>query len=239
MWRDHIDPDRRDDALGIVDDELGYPWLTWRGRRLAPADVQRPGETSALGILHERIRAGMPPETRFDDELPRDYWDTGARAERLEAMGVDEAVAFPNFGLLWERTLDDDLASAHREHDRVEPVVRARGHRRARQGASRRARLAARRAVASRRARRAWSATVCSWRWSRPRSSTGVRCRIPITTRSGARSSSTECARCSMSPISGDPSATRGTPTRPMRSSRPSTRCSCGPRPRSRAPTSS
>jgi predicted TIM-barrel fold metal-dependent hydrolase len=111
MWRDHIDPDRRDDALGILDDELGYPWLTWRGRRLSPADVQRPGETSALGMLHERIRTGMAPETRFDDELPRDYWDPGARAERLAAMGVDEAVAFPNFGLLWERTLDADLGA--------------------------------------------------------------------------------------------------------------------------------
>ncbi len=111
MWRDYIDPGRRDDALGIVDDELGYPWLTWRGRRLSPADVQRPGETSALGMLHERIRTGIAPETRFDDELPRDYWDPGARAERLAAMGVDEAVAFPNFGLLWERTLDADLGA--------------------------------------------------------------------------------------------------------------------------------
>jgi predicted TIM-barrel fold metal-dependent hydrolase len=111
MWCDHIDPDRREDALRIVDDELGYPWLTWRDRKLQPADVQRPGETSALGTLHERIRAGRPPETRYDDELPRDYWDAAARADRLAAMGVDEAVVFPNFGLLWERTLDADLGA--------------------------------------------------------------------------------------------------------------------------------
>jgi predicted TIM-barrel fold metal-dependent hydrolase len=111
MWSDHIDPDRREDALRIVDDELGYPWVTWRDRKLQPADVQRPGETSALGTLHERIRAGRPPETRYDDELPRDYWDAAARAERLAAMGVDEAVVFPNFGLLWERTLDADPAA--------------------------------------------------------------------------------------------------------------------------------
>ena len=111
MWRDHIDPGRRDDALAIVDDDLGNPWLTWRGRRLSPADVQRPGDTSALGALHERLRTGLAPETRYDDELPRDYWDAGARAERLAAMGVDEAVVFPNFGLLWERTLDEDLGA--------------------------------------------------------------------------------------------------------------------------------
>jgi predicted TIM-barrel fold metal-dependent hydrolase len=111
MWRDHIDPDRRADALAIVDDDLGYPWLTWRGQRLSPADVQRPGDTSALGTIHERIRTGLAPETRYDDELPRDYWDATARAERLAAMGVDEAVVFPNFGLLWERTLDADLGA--------------------------------------------------------------------------------------------------------------------------------
>jgi predicted TIM-barrel fold metal-dependent hydrolase len=111
MWCDHIDPGRREDALRVVDDELGYPWLTWRGRRMQPADVQRPGQTSALGTLHERIRAGLPPETRYDDELPRDYWDAAARAERLAAMGVDETVVFPNFGLLWERTLDADLGA--------------------------------------------------------------------------------------------------------------------------------
>jgi hypothetical protein len=109
MWRDHIDPDRVDDALHISDDELGYPWLTWRGRRLQACDVQRPGETSELGTRHERIRAGLPPEVRYDDVLPRDYWDAAARAERLAEMGVDEAVTFPNFGLLWERTLDADL----------------------------------------------------------------------------------------------------------------------------------
>jgi predicted TIM-barrel fold metal-dependent hydrolase len=111
MWLDHIDPDRRADALQIVDDDLGYAWLSWRGTKLGPADVQRPRETSALGTLHERIRAGLPPETRYDDDLPADYWEASARADRLAAMGVDEAVAFPNFGLLWERTLDADLGA--------------------------------------------------------------------------------------------------------------------------------
>src|SRR3974390_3283710 len=110
-WLDHIDPDRRDDALRIDDDELGYPWVTWRGRRLQPVDVQLPGKTSEIGEHRERIRAGLPPEARYDDELPRDYWDASARAERLPAMGVDEAVVFPNFGLLWERILDVDLGA--------------------------------------------------------------------------------------------------------------------------------
>lgn len=111
LWGDHIDPDRRDDALRIADDDLGYPWLMWRDRKLGTAVVQHPGETSELGVFHERIRAGIAPETRYDDDLPRDYWDAGARAEKLATMGVDEAVVFPNYGLLWERTLDTEVGA--------------------------------------------------------------------------------------------------------------------------------
>jgi len=110
-WLDHIDPAARDDALRIVDDERGYPWVTWRDRRLQPADVQLPGHTVELGEHRERIRAGLPPEYSYDEVLPRDYWDPAARAAKLADMGVDEAVVFPNFGLLWERTLDADLGA--------------------------------------------------------------------------------------------------------------------------------
>ncbi len=111
-WLDHIDPAHRDDALRIVDDELGYSWLSWGAdRKLGPVDVQHPGLTAELGDRRERIRAGLAAESRYDDDLPRDYWDASARADRLADMGVDEAVVFPNFGLLWERTLDHDLGS--------------------------------------------------------------------------------------------------------------------------------
>ena len=40
VWADHIDPQHRDDALRIEDDELGYPWLTWRDRKLGAADIR-------------------------------------------------------------------------------------------------------------------------------------------------------------------------------------------------------
>jgi len=108
-WGDHIDPEFRAEALRIEDDELGYPWLMWRDRRLSSVAVQHPNRTSELGDLHERIRAGLAPDVRYDEELPREYWDASARGDRLTAMGVDEAVVFPNFGLMWERALDVDL----------------------------------------------------------------------------------------------------------------------------------
>jgi predicted TIM-barrel fold metal-dependent hydrolase len=105
MWRDHIDPAHRDDALAIAEDELGYSWLTWRDQRLELADVQLPGDTTGLGRRRQRWRQKLAPEYRYEDMLPVHYWDPAARAEHLPAMGLDQAVVFPNFGLLWERRL--------------------------------------------------------------------------------------------------------------------------------------
>jgi len=109
MWADHIDAAGRDDAIAIVDDEVGNAWVTWRGDRLGMAEVQTPGETDAIGERHARARRGEPPARRYDDALPRDHWDPDARIKSLDAMGIDTAVLFPNYGLLWERRLSVDL----------------------------------------------------------------------------------------------------------------------------------
>src|SRR5690348_15850158 len=97
LWTDHIDAAARADAIAIVDDELGYPWLTWRGRRLDVADVQLPGDTADIGRRRNRPERGLPPEYDYDAELPDHYWDPSARAEHLSTMGLGEAVLFPNF----------------------------------------------------------------------------------------------------------------------------------------------
>jgi predicted TIM-barrel fold metal-dependent hydrolase len=105
LWLDHIDPGMRDEAVRIEDDAVGTPRLWWRDRQLGIAEVQVPGRTAEIGEHHQRARAGLPPLERYDDVLPRDYWEPAARLAKLEALGVDEAVLFPNYGLLWERTL--------------------------------------------------------------------------------------------------------------------------------------
>jgi predicted TIM-barrel fold metal-dependent hydrolase len=110
-WVDHIDPAHRSEALAIVDDDLGYPWLCWGDRRIELCDVQHPGETADLGRHRIRVRDGLPPDSSYDDTLPADYWDPAARAAKLDEMGVDEAVLFPNFGLLWERALSESLSA--------------------------------------------------------------------------------------------------------------------------------
>jgi predicted TIM-barrel fold metal-dependent hydrolase len=109
LWVDHIDPAFRHAALSIVDDDLGYAWLTWRDHRLDIADVQIPGDTTRLGRHRQRCREQLPSEYRYDEILPPHYWDPSARAEHLAVMGLDEAVVFPNFGLLWERRLSGSL----------------------------------------------------------------------------------------------------------------------------------
>ncbi|MGH9025592.1 MAG: amidohydrolase family protein [Acidimicrobiia bacterium] len=109
LWGEHVDPAARAEALRIEDDDLGYAWLTWRDQRLELADVHLPGDTISCGRHRQRRRQGLPPEYRYDEALPNDYWEPRARKRRLIGLGVDEAVLFPNFGLLWERRLSESL----------------------------------------------------------------------------------------------------------------------------------
>jgi predicted TIM-barrel fold metal-dependent hydrolase len=109
MWADHIDPGRRDEALSLVDDGLGYTWLTWRGKRLELADVHLPGDTDSCGRHRQRFHAGEPSEYSYNESLPASYVDPAARVEWLDEAGLAEAVCFPNFGLLWERKLSASL----------------------------------------------------------------------------------------------------------------------------------
>ncbi len=124
MWRDHVDPEYRDDALHITDDELGYPWLMWGERKLSPVDVQFPRETTALGDRRERIRQGLPAETRYDDELPADYWDASARADADRGNGLRRMRGVPELRFVVGTHPRPEPARADCEHDRVEPLVR-------------------------------------------------------------------------------------------------------------------
>ena len=111
LWADHMPAAERDGALAIVDDDAGNAWLTWRDRRLVLADVTIPGDTDRVGRRLQRALRGEAPEARYDDELEPRHWNPDARAAALDALGVDQAVLFPNYGLAWERVLDADLAA--------------------------------------------------------------------------------------------------------------------------------
>jgi predicted TIM-barrel fold metal-dependent hydrolase len=111
LWRDYADPSGRGLALSLVDDARGYTWLSWRGDRLELADVHQPGDVAWCGRHRERWRRGERSAYDYDELLPATYWDPAARVDWLDTVGVDEAVCFPNYGLLWERRLSGDLPS--------------------------------------------------------------------------------------------------------------------------------
>ena len=108
LWSDHLERARRDKALSIVDDPSGYSWLCLGDRQIEVLGIHNPGDTSQSGQFRTRLRQGLPPEIAYDD-MPRDFWDPAARLTRLDALGIDETVLFPNCGIMWERALADDL----------------------------------------------------------------------------------------------------------------------------------
>ena len=109
LWAEQSATKNVDKALRIADDENGNSWLMFRDRKLEIAEVFAPRDVEAMGEHRRRVRAGEPPEASYDELLPRDYWDPAARVETLSRLGVDETVVFPNYGLVWERFLADDL----------------------------------------------------------------------------------------------------------------------------------
>jgi predicted TIM-barrel fold metal-dependent hydrolase len=108
VWLDHTEAATQHLALRIVDDDLGYSWLTFGERRIEVLGVHGPGDNAQSGEFRARLRAGLPPEHRYDD-MPRSYWDPEARAGVLDDAGIDEAILLPNCGIMWERALEDDL----------------------------------------------------------------------------------------------------------------------------------
>jgi predicted TIM-barrel fold metal-dependent hydrolase len=110
-WSDYIDPAHRADALSIADDGEGWPWLTWRGNRLTPLEVPIPERSTLIGQDRLRRLRGERALAPFEELVPDSYRLAGARVASLDAFGLDAAVMFPNYGLLWEQRLASDGAA--------------------------------------------------------------------------------------------------------------------------------
>src|SRR5215468_9766200 len=86
LWQEHDEPAMRPAAIRFVDDALGHVRVMWRDRVLGIADVSLPGETAAIGERRRREREGRPPQVRYDEALPRDYWEPAARLAKLAEL---------------------------------------------------------------------------------------------------------------------------------------------------------
>ena len=109
IYREYIDPKRRELALYEEKDDRGWPWLRHKDRRLMRIDHHTPGHPELIGEQQSRYAAGaewLPPES----EIP-DAWEAAARVANLADHGVDASFVFPNLGLGWEEQLSDDLVS--------------------------------------------------------------------------------------------------------------------------------
>ncbi len=113
LWSDYADPSRRDLAIRMEDDSQGHTHVVWNGRRIALAHVTVPGETEAAGQILAEARAGKPARDHYDERVPAAYSIPAERLAVLDRMGIDEAVLFPNYGLVWEHVMRDDLEATH------------------------------------------------------------------------------------------------------------------------------
>jgi len=105
VYRDYIDPKRRDDALVVVRDERGWPWLSHRGARLFRIDSHTPGHPELIGDQQRRYAEGgewLEAARRIPDP-----WQPAERIANLSRNGVDASIVFPNLGLGWQERLRD------------------------------------------------------------------------------------------------------------------------------------
>jgi predicted TIM-barrel fold metal-dependent hydrolase len=108
MWGRYADPADRDVALEITTDERGYSWLMCGERRLSLAEPHIPRKVEGIGEYRQRMLQGLPSNLDYPT-FAAAYSDPKAILRHLDEVGYDAAVLFPNYGIIFERPLEDDL----------------------------------------------------------------------------------------------------------------------------------
>ena len=114
MWQEYCDPSDRDVALRMETDDLGYVWLVTGGghERVWLAEPHQPKVPSTIGDYRQRQKAGLPSAVDYAT-FSQAYSDPAAIVDHLDRAGFDSAVLFPNYGIAWERRLDENLRMVH------------------------------------------------------------------------------------------------------------------------------
>ena len=99
LWADHLPAGRRDLALRIADDELGYAWLTAPdGRRIHLAEAQAPGDVPAMGAYRARQHRGGPAPARFEEAVAPHDIDPWRASPSWIGRGSTRPSCFPTSG---------------------------------------------------------------------------------------------------------------------------------------------
>ena len=75
---------------------------------MTPLEVPVPEQSARIGQERLRRLRGERAPASFEELVPDSYRMAGARLASLDAFGLDAAVLFPNYGLLWEQRLAGD-----------------------------------------------------------------------------------------------------------------------------------
>ncbi len=108
MWGRYADPGDRDVAMEITTDALGYSWLMCGDRKLGLAEPHIPRKVEGIGEYRLRQLKGLPSNLDYP-AFAAAYSDPKAILAHLDEVGYDQAVLFPNYGIVFERGLADDL----------------------------------------------------------------------------------------------------------------------------------
>jgi predicted TIM-barrel fold metal-dependent hydrolase len=112
MWMDHCDPDKKDLALEMTRDELGYPWLWSRATNqlmfIYAKTVPEDGFVSFFGPW-QNWKDRKPAEIDYVADMPATCTEPKARVEQLDELGIDKTILLPHFGAVWGRYVYDRL----------------------------------------------------------------------------------------------------------------------------------
>ena len=110
-WIDYIEPQLRDRALRIEEDEKGVEVLLVDGRPHRGL-YGRLGALGGIGMeAKDLLTAG---QRRYEDGCPAGGYDPAARLAVMDDEQIDIALFYPTLGIAWEAHLEDpELATAY------------------------------------------------------------------------------------------------------------------------------
>ena len=110
LWQEYIDPEYKDRALRIAQDEKGLEYLSVDGKK---AWFMQGGTLGALGAIEQDVRPFLTPgKISWKDAMLPGGHDPHERIKVMDAEEIDTTLVYPSLGLGWENDCDDPKLAA-------------------------------------------------------------------------------------------------------------------------------